>query len=224
MKVLLLLLIGSLGLLGCNNKPTASLNKTVTTTDNTIKLRPLEKLSLDGDFDGDGKKDTLFEHIYSNKTMNAIDSAADPFQNDWATVTKWFYDKETDVYLTINKKNSDTLHLGTAQGLYCLINIGDNNKDGKDEIAFVVDRLDDSRTNTCAIYTLCNNKWTLLKELSVNEAAFNFSTEQAPVFTEIKNYLEKRNGKWVYKADTQDDYDLKQDAGKMKILQLDQCK
>jgi hypothetical protein len=121
------------------------------------------------------------------------------------------------VYLAFNKSNRDTLYLGEAQGLYCLINIGDNNSDGKDEIAIVVDLLDYSRVNICRIYTLCNNKWIVLKQFTINEDAFNDLTgDKASIFNEIRGYLEKQKGKWHYR-------DLLEDKEKMEPLILKQC-
>ena len=215
-----------LGLLSCNSRTEKTVdNSTVSkTADNSIKLHKLEKQFVVGDFDGDGKQDTIFQHNFSRLTKNEIEYSADPFQNDWDTVVKWFYDQDANLYLTINKNNKDTLNLGTAQGLYCLINIGDNNSDGKDEIAFVIDYLDFSRVNSCKIYTLCKDKWTLLKQFGVHEDSFDFTTDKAPIFDNIKDFLEKQNGKWVYKDYSQDGYDNPEDVGKMLTLKLDRCK
>ena len=186
-----------------------------------IKLHELEKLFVVGNFDGNGV-DTLFQHNYSGLTKAEIDSAASPYQNDWETIVHWFQEQEAEVYLAFNKPNKDTLHLGAAQGLYCLINIGDNNSDGRDEIALVVDYLDYSNRNTCKIYTLCNNKWTLLKQFGIHESAFDFSNEEAPVFFGIRGYLEKHEGKWIYLDIS--DYDAEADEVEMKPLKLEKCR
>jgi hypothetical protein len=215
-----------LGLLSCSSQTEKTVdNSTISkTADNNIKLHKLEKRFVVGDFDGDGKQDTIFQHNFSRLTKNEFEYSADPFQNDWDTVVKWFYDQDANLYLTINKRNKDTLNLGTAQGLYCLINIGDNNADGKDEIALVIDYLDFSRVNSCKIYTLCNDKWTLLKQFGVHEGSFDFTTDKAPIFDNIKDFLEKQNGKWVYKDYSQDCYESQEDVGKMLTLKLDRCK
>jgi hypothetical protein len=191
-----------------------------------IKLHLLQKLSIAGDFDGDGQKEILFQHNFSKLTKKEIDHAADPFANEWDTVVQWFDHQQADIYLAIDKKNCDTLHLGLGQGLYCLINIGDNNKDGKDEIALVVDYLDYSRVNTCKIYALCSNQWKLLQEFGIHEGAFDITSDDKlfPVFTEIKEFLEKQDGKWVYKDYLDDFSDKKKDVGKMKPLKLQKCK
>lgn len=215
----------TLGLISCNSltEKTADNSTAPKTVDSKIKLHKLEKLFVVGDFDGDGKKDTIFQHNFSRLTKTEIEYSADPFQNEWDTVVKWFYEQDANLYLTINKSNQDTLHLGTAQGLYCLINIGDNNADGKDEIALVIDYLDFSRVNSCKIYTLCKDKWTLLKEFGIHEGSFDFTTDNAPIFESIKDYLEKQNGKWVYKDYSQDGYDKQEDVRKMLTLKLDRC-
>ncbi len=210
-------------LCGCGSKKTHSYETTAKTFPSKPKigLHHLEKLWVIGDFDGDGQSDTLFQHSVSHITKKEIDSAADPFQNDWDTVIDWFYQQQAEVYLSL--KNNDNLHLGAAQGLYCLINIGDNNGDGKDEVALVTDRLDYSNVNSCEIFSLCKSKWTSLFRFGIHEDAFNFTTDKAPVFNCIKEYLEIKNGKWYYKDYSQNEYDSKEEVGKMKRLKIDAC-
>ena len=226
MKKILFLSTLILGLLSCYSQSEKSVDNSTfsLTSDNIIELRKLEKLFVVGDFDGDNKIDTIFQHNYSRLTGNEIYNSADPFKNEWKTVVKWFNDQDADLYLTINKNKQDTLHLGIAQGLYCLINIGDINKDGKDEIAFVIDYLDFSSVNSCKIYSLCENKWALLKEFEVNEGAFDFTSEKAPIFDKIKNYLEKQNDQWFYNKSSPNGFDQEEKDGKMLKLKLEDCK
>ncbi|MBT1712186.1 hypothetical protein KK062_28350 [Fulvivirgaceae bacterium PWU5] len=183
----------------------------------------MKKLFARGDFDGDGGEDTIFQHNYSRLTRTEIDNSPDPTQNEWDTVVQWFVDRDADVYLTTHKNNQDTLHVGPAQGLYCLINIGDINADGKDEIALVIDYLDVSNVNSCEIYSLCNNKWTRLKQFGVHEDAFNVTAAKTPIFDSIKGYLEKQNGTWVYN-DYSQGHDGAKEVGEMLALKLDKCK
>lgn len=226
MKHTLYILSLVLGLLSCNENPVKTVGHlTVSkTADKKIKLHKLKKLFVVGDFDGDKQKDTIFQHNYSTLRRAEIEYSADPFQNEWDTVVKWFYEQDANLYLTINKNNQDTFHLGTAQGLYCLINIGDINTDGKDEIALVVDYLDFSSVNSCKIYSFCKNKWTLLKQFGVQEDAFNFTSNQAPIINKIKDFLEKQNGKWVYKDYLQAGFETQEAVGNWLTLQLDKCK
>jgi hypothetical protein len=182
-------------------------------TDKMKTLHKLEKLFCVGDFDGDGKKDTIFEHNFSKLKKEEIETAPDPVKNDWEEVIKWFHKQDSDLYLSFKNSNKDTLHLGKALGLYCLLNIGDNNFDGKDEIAFVVDHLDFSNLNSCKIYSLCKGKWTELKQFNIDEIAFDFTSTTS---SGIKNYLEKKDNKWFYKDNLQKD-------PKMQLLKVNNC-
>ena len=226
MKQTIYILTLTFGLLSCNRQTEKTVDNSPVhkVAEDKIKLHKLEKLFVVGDFDGDRKQDTIFQHNFSKLTKTEIENSADPFQNEWDTVVKWFYSQDADLYLTLNKINQDTLHLGTAQGLYCLINIGDNNADGKDEIALVIDYFDFSRVNSCKIYILCQGKWTLLKQFGVYEGSFDFTTDKAPIFNNIKDYLEKQNGKCVSKYYSQTSDNKKEDDGKMKTLKLERCK
>jgi hypothetical protein len=209
-----------LGLLGCNGKT----EKVVENSSiQKVKLHQLQKLFVVGNFDDDKQKDTISEHNFSKLTRAEINSSADPSKNEWDTVVKWFHNQKADLYLTVDKNNRDTLHLGTAQGLYCLINIGDNSADGKDEIALVVDNLDFSRMNNCAIYSICNNKWKLLKQFKIHEDAFNFTAQKASVFQEIKGFLEKKNRKWLYIDYSEMINSNQENIQKMTILKLNKC-
>ena len=191
---------------------------------NQNNFHKLEKLFVTGDFDGDKKRDTLYQHNYSRLEKKEIDFAPDPMKEEWDEVIQWFYEQDADVNLKLNKKNAEVLHLGTAQGLYCLINIGDTNKDGKDEIALVTDRCDLSRVNTCVIYTLCKGKWQLLKEFGVFEGAFDWEGETKPKFNTIPGFLEQQNHIWNYSDYNQNDFDTAAEVGQMKVLKLEKCK
>ncbi len=220
------MLVLTLELLSCKEQPEETAGNSSVVPANagdSVKLHTWKKLFVMGDFDGDGREDTIFQHNYSGLTRTEVDHSPDPTQNAWDTVVQWFVDRDADVYLTMHKDGQDTLHVGPAQGLYCLINIGDINADGKDEIALVIDYLDFSRVNSCKIYSLCNNRWTLLKQFGVHEDAFNFTAAKAPNFESIKGYLEKQNGTWVY-SDYSQGYDGAKAVGEMLALKLDRCK
>lgn len=190
----------------------------------TVILHPAQKLLITGDFDGDGKQDTVIQHTWSGRTGTALEQVADPLKNDWDVVVQWFYTREAEQVLSMAHSSVDSLRLGVAQGLYCLLNIGDSNGDGKDEIALVVDYLDQSRVNSCKVYSLCGNSWTQLKQFGIREEAFDYTGEKAPVFDQIKDYLEKRNGNWVYKDYSHIGYDRPEDVECMLPLLIDPCK
>ena len=225
-KVGILFLVVCIG--ACSNAIKTE-SKTVSETEEPIEYEyyRLHKLFVVGDFDGDGEKDTLFLHHYSNITKTEIDSFPYPKDlEDWYDFVRYHDNQDIASYLTFNKKNKDTLHFGQSQilGLYCLINIGDNNSDGKDEIALVVNFADWTNMNACMIYTLCNEKWTLLKEFEIDEHAFDFSDGEMPVFQEIRGYLEKRNGKWFYLDFLEDFMGAETDEIEMKPLKIEKCK
>ena len=220
-------------LYSCNSGESSKQSSQLTSSDssfsvtytNAINLHALNKLFVTGDFDGDGKTDTLFQHNFSLLHHAEIDSAADPFKNEWDTVLNWFYRQDPLIYICFNKTGQDTIKLGAGQGLYCLLNIGDNNKDGKDEIAFVVDYLDYSRVNSCKIYSLCENKLVQLKQIGIHEDAFNFNSDvnPNPDFPEINGYLEKQKGKWMYKDYMEEVTEPDTYTGEMKALVIDLC-
>jgi hypothetical protein len=218
------LIIIFISFLSCSKKNNSESHTELSKNKPNEDFHKLQKLYVTGNFDGDKKTDTIYQHNFSNLEKKEIDFAPNPMKTDWEDVVKWFYNQEADVTLTLNKKNSEILHLGTAQGLYCLINIGDNNNDGKDEIAFVIDKLDDSRTNTCKIYTICKGKWQLLKEFGIREDAFDWKKgETQPKFNSIKGYLEKQNNNWMYLDNNQNEYETADEVGKMKVLKLNKC-
>ena len=213
------------GLLSCNvsTEKISANSPEPKAVSNTLKLHKLQKLFVVGNFSGNGSLDTIFQHNVSGLTGAEIVDSPDPFQIDYDSVAKWFYDQNADVYLAGDKNNQDTLHLGVAQGLYCLINIGDINRDKKDEIALVVDYCDFSRLNSCKIFSLCKGKWTQLNRFGLLEDAFDYTADMTntPIFDNIKNYLEKQNGNWFY-----NDYEQSlnsDDFGKMKELTVDKC-
>ena len=167
----------------------------------------LDKKSIIGDFDGDSKTDTLFQNTINEITKLSIDSFPD---NQWDSIENYFYKINADVILTILNRQYDTLHLGSGGGLYCLINIGDNNNDKKDEIALVVDYYNFTNITPCCIYTLCGNKWKELKSFKIHESAFDFEGDSIPTFKPIKGFLEFRKNKWFY-IDYQDWFNAESD-------------
>lgn len=155
----------------------------------------LKKLYVTGDFNGDGNMDTIHQNTISAITHQEINSF---HTREWDSIENYFYKIDADVILTLANQKCDTLHLGPGGGLYCLINIGDNNKDKKDEIAFVVDYYSFTNISSCEVYTLCNTEWTKLKSFKIHESAFDYETENIPDFKQIKGFLEHRKNKWFY--------------------------
>ncbi|WP_291083560.1 hypothetical protein [Flavobacterium sp. BFFFF1] len=155
----------------------------------------LKKLSVTGDFDGDGKQDTIYQNTLSGITHQFVDSFP---ASAWDSIQIYFDRIDADVFLTVRNRKCDTLHLGSGGGLYCLINMGDNNKDKKDEIALVLDNYSFTNISNCTIYSLCGSQWQELKTFQIHQFAFEYEGIDEPVFKRIKGFLESRKNKWFY--------------------------
>jgi|ERR1043165_9058522 hypothetical protein len=188
-----------------------------------IALRTFDRLFVTGDFDGDGITDTLTEGNFSNLRHLEIDSGPDWSKNEFETINWWYFNQQADVYIAFKRPGKDTLHLGEGECLYCLINIGDNNKDGKDEIAESLVNLDYSNVSSCKIFSLCNGSWALLQRIEIHEAAFDIPRDSTIVFTEVPRFLEKHNGQWFF-HDYMWEFDGSGRDTVMKRLKLDRCK
>lgn len=180
-------------------------NQETTVSDSLVHL---QKLTITGDFDGDGKSDTICQNTISKSTREEITSFP---ENQWDSIERYFDRLEADVTLTLKNRKADTLHLGSGGGMYCLINIGDTNKDRKDEVAFVVDYYNFSNISPCMVYTLCDGEWIQLQSFKIHESAFEYEGEKLPVFKEIKGFLEVRNKRWHY-IDYQHWFDAETDS------------
>lgn len=166
------------------------------------QMRKLRKLWIAGEFDGKPGHDTIVQRIYSYRTDSEMESGPDPLQFDADVMKKWHEEQQVSSTLIFRQGEGGTLNVGRRPMFYCLLNVGDNNRDGKDEIALSVNRFDESPENRCFIYTICDYRWVIVQDIGVHEDAFSFTGEGSPVFGEIKGYLKKRNGRWVYR-----DYD-----------------
>lgn len=189
----------------------------------TYKL--LEKKILAGDFNGDGRQDTLFQHHINWETGLSVDSCPDPWKHEWDSVVMYFSRNYSRITLSSSLPGMDTLFLDGGLGLYCFINIGDNNHDKKDEIALVVDKTDFTRVNYCEIYTLCEKTWVQLKLFSIYEGAFDASEKEPAPTDRIEGFLEKKNGTWKY-LDYIDELQAndERETGRFKPLHLKSCK
>lgn len=190
--------------------------KEIPTRDSLIHTyEKLYRFSLHGDFNGDGKQETIFQNNINTKTGLSIDSFP---STNWETMM-FYFNREinSDIFLTCKTLTKDTLHLGSGFGLYRLINLGDVNHDKTDELAIAVENADFSRINHCYIYTLKNKKWIELKSFSIHEDAF----DEEYSMKAIKGFLENKKGKWYYLDYLEDmEYENEKDVGKMKELKL----
>lgn len=189
-------------------------------TKKEMQLEQLERKSIIGDFDGDKKADTLFE-IHTSGEKDSIITEI-PFIDDYDKTVDYYFKNSIRTSLKSSNKKIKELDLGTSFGVYCLINIGDNNNDRKDEIALVIDYCDFSNLNSCKIYSLCNNNWKMINHFSIHEAAFEYSEGEKLDPNIIGDYLQKKDGKWFY-ADALEVLQSDDTIIKMKPLKIKKC-
>jgi hypothetical protein len=221
-KVLNLLIFIIIGFfLSCTNENNLISTENLPSNSQKVKYKKLDKLFIIGDFDGDNKTDTIYQNNISRLDKLPIDSSPDPFATEWDTVMHFFSTKESDVIFYLSRQKGDTIHLGNGIGLYCLINIGDNNNDGSDEIALAVDRADYSNLNDCIIFSFYNNKWHELKRFAIHEDAFYYESDSIDVFKEIKGYLEHKGDKWMFRDYNEQFKDIQPGNNEMKVLKIE---
>ena len=141
-----------------NKNPIEEILKTI--PDN-IKPVMGYRFIIEGDFDGNGKRDTLTEHFFSgldNKETNKFYDSLPEYDQLVALTVK----KDPFSFVTANDPLIDTLHIssgGQLLGLSYLKNEGDLNGDGGDEISYVVNWADWSNLNTWNIMTYKDHQW-----------------------------------------------------------------
>ena len=168
-----------------------------------MTYKKVKLLSITGDFDGDGRKDTIREHLISITDKRELDSMPDPFGKgmEYDSMVSFVYHKDVSVVLTVSGHPHDSIYIGTGFGAYCLINLGDNNHDGKDELAYSTDYADYSHLNSCDIFSYCKGKWEMLFYFDIHESAFDYTNgvTENTIFHDIPDYLVKQKGKWMYR-------------------------
>jgi len=134
-------------------------------TNKTKKPVPVRgyRFVIIGDFDGDGKKDTLTEHYFSRVTGKETNKF---YQNmNYDELVKITGQKKPRSFLVANFQSIGSLEISKSEqqlGLAYLKNEGDLNGDGGDEVSYVVCWADWSNVNSCNIVTYKNGKWKVL--------------------------------------------------------------
>jgi len=170
---------------GCNSPANEKSIVTIDTTKSLVIVNKKsdrrifgERLKLTGDFNGDGKIDTVFESYISKLTGKEDFKILDS--------TNW----EDNVGLIIENKPVSRLYLDIEaadtfivtkdpqqSGVGLLENLGDLNGDKGDELGYIIKWADESNLNTYHIVTLTNEKkWKELFNFPINESV-NYETE-----------------------------------------------
>ncbi|MDA3779540.1 MAG: hypothetical protein PF487_04850 [Bacteroidales bacterium] len=177
-SVLIIILFGCLNTTEVNN-PARNIGcdstkniiaDSIITNDSLIPILG-NRFSIIGDFNGDGKKESLFEHYISkidNKETNK--SYANAIEYD--ELVKLICKKEPMSFLSSNNLKIDTLNISAGKqlfGLMFLKNEGDLDGDNADEVSYIVDWADWSNLNTYHIMSYKNNKWVELGTFPILE-------------------------------------------------------
>lgn len=136
-------------------------------------------LMVIGDWDGTGRKDTLYECYYSRKLKRQIVSPIILFEdNDSITYDELValaIELEPAIYIINKNQQMDTISIDSHNqlfGFYFFANKGDLDGDGKDELLYMVDYADWSSINTYYIYSRKDGKWNELYSFPVWEWQF----------------------------------------------------
>ena len=138
-----------------------------------INVRPVfgYRFVISGDFDGDGREDTLTEHYISSldgrETNKFYDNLEDYGQQVALTVHK-----QPVSFVTSNSKSIDTLLISRdfqLLGLLYLKNEGDLDGDGADELSYVVNWAAWSSVNTWYLMSYKNHKWVELYSFTIRD-------------------------------------------------------
>lgn len=134
-------------------------------------IRPVAgyRFVIKGDFDGDGKQETLTEHYISlidrQETNKGYDGLPEYDQLVALTIKKQPY-----AFVMASKPAIDTLRISSDPqllGLSYLKNEGDLDGDGADELSYVVDWADYSSGNTWHIMSYKNRHWKELYSFAI---------------------------------------------------------
>ena len=167
-----------MGLLaGCHDKPAAQRvvvnvvdlpKDTLTSWQKTMRdvrkdLPPIMgyRFVIVGDFNGDGKLDTLAEHYTSGVTGRESNKFYDSL-GDYGDLVALAVLKEPYSFVLSNDKRMDTLRIsqgGQLLGLSYLKNEGDLDGDGADEVSFLVNAADWSSVSTYHIASYKKGRW-----------------------------------------------------------------
>ncbi len=116
----------------------------------------------------EGLPDTLLEHFCSGHDHSEVAKYVADLSYDSLVSRAFRLDPE--IFVTSTNEGLDTLFIrkgGGAFGLAILMNEGDLDGDGRDEIGYVLDNADWSNTNTYVVVSYRNDAWTELFRFAI---------------------------------------------------------
>ena len=138
-----------------------------------VTLKPIfgYRFSIKGDFDGDGKQETLTEHYVSG--LDNKETCKFYSNLDYDQTIELAEQKEPLSYFSSSTNKVDSLFISSTSqlfGLALLHNEGDLDGNGTDEISYVIDYADWSNLNSCHIMTFTKSGWNELLKFDIHES------------------------------------------------------
>jgi len=150
---------------------TLSLTQAVDSSDTFAEdLTPVPgyRFVIEGDFDGNGKKEKMTEHYFSALTNKETDKF---YVNvEYNKLVDLTVQKQPYSFVLADDPAIDTLQISSSLQLFGLSffrNEGDLNGDGGDELSYVVDWADWSNLNTWHLVTFKDHKWKELYKFPI---------------------------------------------------------
>src|SRR3569833_387360 len=173
------LILVAILLFACNRHPKNSKQNTAGANSQKKRQKRLKpvfgyRFIITGDFDGDGKKDTLIEHFMGRTNHQEIDK----FHYSLVD-TGWIKDTLADsngirkpISIIICNNAVTPLSIdetGKSLGLLYLKNEGDLDGDGGDELSYVDDPADASSINFCSVMSYKIHQWKRIYGFQIRE-------------------------------------------------------
>lgn len=157
---------------------------TTMTIDSTAALIAADDLvathrfSVKGDFDGDGREETLTEHfLYKDSQQEARKNWVD---DSFAIISKEIWAGKTASFIGSDNPAIDTLRIAApCMGIEFMKNEGDLNGDGKDELSYVPALADYSAINRWYIMTWQQHTWKELCSFEIRESILPYPGEDS---------------------------------------------
>jgi hypothetical protein len=157
-----------------------------------------ERLTLEGDFDGDGTKETLNEHYVNRETGKELSKIYPDMEYD--TLVEVVSAKHPKLYLSSSNASIKDLQISEQDQLFGFLrlkNEGDLNGDGTDEVSYIVNFADWSNLNRFHIVSFRNGQWEELVNFEIREWQLE---DEKPLFSKntdgtltVKTFDEEAN-------------------------------
>lgn len=179
-----------------NNKTSSELTLSINKNADTNSIKEFgDRYSIVGDFNGDKMVDTVFESYISSLTNKETYKKQNTV--DWEKNIDLIVKKlpVTRLYSSIPTVDTFIVTKEAQQiGLFHFRNLGDLNEDGKDEIGYAINWLDNSNLNHYHIVSIIDNKFKEIFSFEINEM---FCYEGSEGLFDNKEFIQKIGNKTI---------------------------